>query len=138
MTTLTIDRSGLSLADLVITADGSSSYELESFAPGRVERENTLAESRWRDGGRITSSRKAVTAMALVVRCHGTDVDDALTLAAALEVALGDQLSFTITELTDSTSIDYDCMAASVDIARDPVLLEGSIIVVSASIPRQP
>jgi hypothetical protein len=137
MTTITIDRSGLSLADLVITSDGSSGIELVDFAPGQKQVDNTYAESAWRSGGKLTRSRARITAMRLVVRFEADTAAEAIDAAEELVQAL-EQWDYTITEDTGTTRIEYACMPASTEPGRDPVLLEAGILIVTASIPRQP
>jgi hypothetical protein len=138
MSILSINRSSLSQGDLDITADGSGRYELVSFTPGRVDRDNVYAESRWLDGAQMVSSRKRLATMNLVVRVHGDDAEDALDGADELTAALADQLRYTITEETGTALREYACLSATVDTGRDPVLLEAGIVVVTAIIPRQP
>lgn len=137
MTTITIDRSSLRLADLVITSDGSSGAELVDWAPGARQVDNTYAESRWRDGGKLTSSRARIATMTLVVRFEEATPADAIAAAEALVEAL-DQWGYVITENTGASEIDYSCMPATTQIGRDPVMLDEGIVVVTCSIPRQP
>lgn len=136
MTTLTIDQTSLSYSPLVITTDGSSDFELVSFAPGRVESDNTYAESPMLDGALLTQTRRQIVTMSLVVRC-GSGTVEAGANADNLIQALT-QFSYVITE--DSTPVywEYACMPASVEQGRDPLLLGDGFIIVTASIPRQP
>lgn len=129
----------LDIGAISITDDGSGDYELVSFGPGTVERENTLAESRWIDGGSLVSSRRRIATMNLVVRVTGSSLSEAETNTEALVAALdNDGTAFSMTEWTASTSTVWSCLPATVTVARDPIMMTADSYMVTASIPRQP
>lgn len=135
--TLTIDRTSLSLSALVVTSDGTSAAELVAWDPGRIERQVDFARSRWLPGGFPVSSRDEIVATSLAVRLEAADADAVLAIADAWVTAFG-QLNYTISEDTGTLVTVYECFPASVQVSRDPELLDVGIVVVTVSIPRQP
>jgi hypothetical protein len=137
--TLTIDRSSLGLLPLTINDSGTGTYVLTSFMPGAKSRDNSYAQSRWLDGGRLVSTRTEIVTMDMVVRINSTTVPLLLDAATVLETAL-DQFGYTITEAVSGavSTTTYTCMPASTSFPYDPVQFRRFTGLFTASIPRQP
>jgi hypothetical protein len=139
MLTLTIDRASIGLLPLTISDTGTGTYVLSAFTPGAKARDNTIATSRWLDGGQLVSTRVDILTMDMVVRINAASVSALKTAADALDAALG-QFDYTITETIAGalTPTVYTCMPASTSWPYDPVAFRAGTSLFTASIPRQP
>jgi hypothetical protein len=137
MISLSIDRGSLGLTPLTISDSGSGSLVLVSFSPGARQRDNVIAQSRWLDGGRLTSSRTEVVTLDAAIRINGSTISDIQTKADELDTALT-QFGYTLTQTAGSLVTTYTCLPASTALPYDPVLLRAGTSIFTASIPRQP
>jgi hypothetical protein len=141
MITLSIDRASLGLLPLAIgTARTAGTYQLAAngWNPGRVERDNAIATSRWLSGGKLVSTRTQVISLELTVRVWASSVANMRTMVDDLGDALG-QYSYQITETVAgalATNV-YDCMPASYSIESDPNQWRQFTTLFTASIPRE-
>lgn len=133
--TLTIENVDTPLSPIVIDTDGSTTYELVSFAPGRRTAVNKISDSTFVDGGVLISTRQDIVTMTLVIYVTGTSLSDLGDKITALGVLL-EQFGYTITD--SSTTETFTCLPASWERAYDPLLATEFMDSVSASIPRQP
>lgn len=141
MIALSIDRSSLGLLPLSIgTARTAGSYQLAAngWNPGRVQRDNAVATSRWLSGGKLVSTRNEIISLELTVRIWGTSVANMRTMIDDLGNALG-QYSYTVTETVTGalTTNVYDCMPASWAVESDPNQWRQFTTLFTASIPRE-
>ena len=138
--TLSIDRTSLSLSALVIPSTG---FELgEDFSPGGVQQQRALAESRFVDGAALTAVRRQMTQLAGTLRAVGTTPTGLQANEAVLLAALG-QFSFMVTwsEVGATTATytwtcqpaDVETKAGFVDYLRGMFVQEFAV-----TIPRQP
>ena len=137
---LAITRTLLSLGDLTISDTGTigtSGYVLISIDEGRTIVENTFAESRWIDGAALTSTRRPMTNLELLVRVQGTTVGDMMTNIAALKAAV-DQRTYTVTATGTAVDDPWTCSPATVGRAYDRLLMRKGADLLTLSIPRQP
>ena len=141
MISLSITRDALDTPALPLSlADsGTGTYVIVSFDPGVKARDNTIARSRWIDGGQLTSSRVDILTLDLVVRINAASTAAVIAAADTLDEALG-QFGYTITLTTTGalSTTDYTCMPATTALAWDPVQLRKYTALFTASIPRQP
>lgn len=144
MITLSISRDGLTVPALPLTigtARTAGSYQLTAngWNPGRVQRDNSIAQSRWLSGGALVSTRDEIVTLELTVRIWGSSVANMRSMVDDLGDALG-QWSYTITEtITGSLTPNvYACMPASWAIESDPNQWRQFTTLFTASIPRQP
>lgn len=91
--TLSIDRTSLSLGALVIPSSG---YELGAFDPGGVQWQRAFAESRFVNDGTLVAARRASTQLTGTIRTLGTSPSTLQTLEAALVAALS-QFTYAVT-----------------------------------------
>ena len=141
MITLSIDRSSLGLLPLAVgTARTSGSYQLAAngWNPGRVQRDNAVATSRWLSGGKLVSTRNEIISLELTVRIWGSSVANMRTMIDDLGNALG-QFSYTVTETIAGalTTNVYTCMPASWSVESDPNQWRQYTTLFTASIPRE-
>ena len=97
--TVTIDRSGLSLADLVIGSEGFSPYVIAAGGLGRIgrtPRDATATASPFIHGQLRTASVLEESSLPLTVRVTGTSAADLDAKVTALEDALN-QFVYTVT-----------------------------------------
>ena len=141
MISLSISRDSLTppLTPLSIADAGTGTYVLMSFNPGQRLRDNAIAESRWIDGGSLTSSKVGLLTMQMTLMIRAASLSALETAAADLDEALG-QFSYTITQTTAGalTTTTYTCMPASTSLDYDPALLRNSMGLFTATIPVQP
>lgn len=135
--TLSIDRTGLSLADLVITDDTGDFVLMPGFTVGGQSPENTYAESSWLDGGLLTGTRLALTAVDGIVRVAGTDAAGMLANIEELTAAV-QQFSFTAATIEGASTTTYDCSPASVRRLFNRFEMRQHRDLVAITIPRQP
>lgn len=140
---LSVDRSSLGLLPLSLTAATgrtAGSYQLAAngWNPGRVQRDNAVATSRWLSGGRLVSTRNEIISMELTVRIWGSSVANMRTMVDDLGNALG-QFSYTVAEYIDGalTPNIYTCMPASWSMESDPNQWRQYTTLFTASIPRE-
>jgi len=141
MITLSIDRSSLGLLPLSVgTARTAGTYQLSAngWNPGRVQRDNAIATSRWLSGGRLVSTRNEIISLELTVRVWGSSVANMRTMVDDLGNALG-QFSYTVTETVTGalTTNVYTCMPASWSVESDPNQWRQFTTLFTASIPRE-
>lgn len=141
MITLSIDRSSLALLPLAVgTARTAGSYQLTAngWNPGRVQRDNAVATSRWLSGGKLVSTRNEIISLELTVRIWGSSVANMRTMIDDLGNALG-QFSYQVTETVSGalTTNVYDCMPASWAVESDPNQWRQFTTLFTASIPRE-
>lgn len=143
MISLTISRDGLDVPALPLSIGTSrtpGSYQLAAngWNPGRVQRDNAIAQSRWLSGGKLISTRNEIITLDLTVRIWGTSVANMRTMVDDLGNALG-QFSYTITEQISGalTTNVYTCMPASWAIESDPNQWRQYTTLFTASIPRE-
>ena len=142
MITLSIDRASLGLLPLAVTNTGrtAGTYVLDAngWNPGRVQRDNAVATSRWLSGGKLVSTREEIISLELTVRVWGSSVANMRTMVDALGDALG-QYSYTVTEtITGALSTNvYTCMPASWAVESDPNQWRQFTTLFTASIPRE-
>jgi hypothetical protein len=139
--TLSIDRSSLGLLPLSVgTARTAGTYQLTAngWNPGRVQRDNAIATSRWLSGGRLVSTRNEIISLELTVRVWGSSVANMRTMVDDLGNALG-QFSYTVTETVTGalTTNVYTCMPASWSVESDPNQWRQFTTLFTASIPRE-
>jgi hypothetical protein len=139
--TLSIDRSSLGLLPLSVgTARTAGTYQLSAngWNPGRVQRDNAIATSRWLSGGRLVSTRNEIISLELTVRVWGSSVANMRTMVDDLGNALG-QFSYTVTETVTGalTTNVYTCMPASWSVESDPNQWRQFTTLFTASIPRE-
>jgi len=139
--TLSIDRSSLGLLPLSVgTARTAGTYQLTAngWNPGRVQRDNAIATSRWLSGGRLVSTRNEIISLELTVRVWGSSVANMRTMVDDLGNALG-QFSYQITETVTGalTTNVYTCMPASWSVESDPNQWRQFTTLFTASIPRE-
>ena len=87
MIALSISRDSLGLLPLSIADSGTGTYVLIAMEPGRKERANAVAESRWLPGGTLASSRLTVLTFDLSVRIYAATVPALQQAAADLDEA---------------------------------------------------
>ena len=141
MITLSIDRASLGLLPLSVgTARTAGSYQLTAngWNPGRVQRDNAIATSRWLSGGRLVSTRNEIISLELTVRVWASSVANMRTMVDDLGNALG-QFSYTVTETVTGalTTNVYTCMPASWSVESDPNQWRQFTTLFTASIPRE-
>ncbi len=140
MVTITINRFSLGLSNLVINDSGSSAdtYSLmRDFSDGDIKRENTIAKSRWRDGGTLTSSRKDMSELRFTVRVSAGSVASTLTAIRTLREAL-DQWGYEVYVDEGGVRTTYTCLPADTKRSHDPNLMRRGMDYVEVTIPRQP
>jgi hypothetical protein len=128
----------LTVGAIAITTDGSSAYELMAWDPGPSPVENMISESKHLPGGVLISTRVKTTVASLTVYVTGSDLDDAYTKVIALQDELNPGAMFDLVEEFDSTTLTYDCFPATTHIPRDPILMEENILLLTATIERNP
>jgi len=136
--TLTIGRASLGDQPLVITDDGTGVYNLmRDFNAGGVEVDNVIAESRWQDGGQLTSTRRKITEIGGTIRVSAGSVAGTVAAIDTLAEALN-QFGFTVVLQQETAVVEYTAMPASWQRAFDPVEMRHGADLVNVSIPRQP
>lgn len=141
--TVTIDRSSLSLADLVIDTEGFSTYAVSVDGLGRVgktPRETFADASPFVHGQLRTAVVREESALTLLVTVNGTSASDLATKVAALEDAL-DQFVYTVTVAVDGVSkawTAYQATTQSVDGLEKPERWAAFFDDLSISIPVYP
>lgn len=132
----------LGVGGLIIGSDGASNMEIQSWDPGPRTRANDYSLSKHLPGGALTSSREEIATAQLVVRCTGLDgsINDAWSVACEVEAVLGNGgAMWVLAEDFGTTTVIYQCFpATSIAILRDPPLMADGILLVTATIPRQP
>src|SRR3954468_11821794 len=104
--TVTIDRSGMSLSDLVIDTDGFGTYYLDKAGLGRVgrtPRETFAAPSPFVHGQLRTAVGLEESALVIVVRVQAATSSALATAVAALEDALF-QFIYEVTVVVDGVT----------------------------------
>lgn len=91
-TTLTIDRTSLSLSALVVPSSG---FELGAFNPGTVTWQRAFAESRFVHDGALIAARRQSTQATATLRATGAS-PSALQANEALLVAALSQFNYTV------------------------------------------
>lgn len=125
-------------ATAISVADsGHSGYVLASWQPGRVERENQVAVSRFVDGGALTATRSAITTIDASIYAYGTSYAHLMGMIDTLGSALG-QFGYTITETYSGGSAVHTCLPGNYAVDYNPSLLRANMAVIAVSIPRQP
>ena len=141
MLTLSIDRSTLGLLPLSIVdnlSPGTPGIAIMSWNPGQSVADNSIATSRWIDGGALTSRRRDIISMDAVFRVEGSSLANLVTRCDELTAAL-DQWGYTITETPlGGSPLAYTCMPANFGRAYNSELMRHSIDLVNASVPRMP
>jgi hypothetical protein len=122
---------------LTINDSGRSGYVLTALNPGRIDRDNTYAESRWMDGAALVSSRTTLTALDVGVQVWGTSLADLFSKVTTFGSVVGND-AYTVTAAYSGGSTVYTAMPASYSVEYDPSLLRNFMAVITASIPRQP
>lgn len=92
-TSLSIDRTSLSLGALVVPSSG---FELGTFAPGGMAWQRTFAESRFVNDASLVSARRITTTATGTIRATGSSPSTLQTNEAALIAALS-QFTYTVT-----------------------------------------
>ena len=138
-----ISRSSLSLADLVITGDGSGPYSLTDTGlarPGRTVRATFADVSPHVEGQLMTQAVRDITSLPLEVIVSGSSSADLVGLLDALDAALF-QFRYTTTVTSDGTDVTWPSLPTSFDIVGGSVLYSRRsqfFEVVSFTIPVQP
>lgn len=138
MISLSIDRSSLGITALTISDDGTGTFTLmPGFSAGASVPINVVAESRWQDGGVLTSSRRDLTSLDMTLRINGGGVWSVNAATAELATAL-DQFSYTVTVNEGGYAWTYQAMPATWRrlYVRDELRRGRDLVTVS--IPRQP
>jgi hypothetical protein len=136
---LSIDRSSIGLLPLTVADTGTTGAVIVAWQPKSKDRDNTVARSRWLSGGSLVSTRDEIVGMTLAVQLWATTpalLDQAVD---TWDAALG-QFAYQITETTTGalTPKVYDCQPASWSVDNDPVMIRAGLVILTASIPRQP
>ena len=138
MISLTISRASLGLTPLVINDVTPGVYTItREFNPGRIDVDNVVAESRWQDGGLLTSSRRKITELTGTIRVSAGSLPGTVTAIDALAAALN-QFAYTVTLQQGSVVTEYVCMPASWQRAFDSVQMRAGADLMTVTIPRQP
>lgn len=138
MIALSVSRTSLGLVPLTVSDVTGAGATLRDWNPGVADREVVIARSKWAPGGVATRTRDDVVLMKLELYLRGGSLAASRVLAETWSAALG-QLDYTITEtVTGGTPRPYAAMPASVLLDDDPDYLRNGIVIVSASIPRNP
>lgn len=138
-----IDRSGLSLSDLVIDSDPTSTYTFAQGGVGRVgvsPRETFATDSAFVDGRMRTSVVRDESSLPGIVIVQGASWSAVDTAVTALETALW-QFIYTLTEVKDGVSKVWTAYPATVGAADGVVTvdnIEQFYTVVSLGIPVYP
>lgn len=113
--TVSIDRSDLSLAALVISGDGSGTYSLTDRGLGRpaiTPRITNMPDSRDVEGSEILSAVKEQTALPLEVLVQATSTAALDAAIDALDAALW-QLQYDVTVTIDGVAKVWHCTPAA-------------------------
>ena len=138
MITVTISRSSIGLTPLVISDTPPGVYTLlRDFNVGKSEADNTVAESRWQDGGLLTSTRRNITEIEMLVRVSAGSVAGTVAALDALADAL-DQFDYQVTVQQGTSSKTYRCMPANWERSFDPVQMKNNADIIRITMPRQP
>lgn len=140
MMTITINRFALGMPNLTINDSGSPSdtYTLmREYDSGEVEYDNTIAKSRWRDGGTLTSSRKEMSEIVFTVKVDAGSLSQTVAAIRSLREAVG-QWGYEVYVDEGGQRTTYTCMPANTRRAHDPVLMRSGADYVTVTIPRQP
>lgn len=122
--TVTIDRSGLSLSDLVIDSSLTATYTLAEGGLGRIgiaQRETFADDSAWVDGRMRVAVVKEESALPLVVRVQASTSSALDTAVVALETALC-QFTYTVTMVVDGVSKVWTAYPAAIGGADDGLI----------------
>lgn len=112
---VTIDRSGLSLTDLVIDTEGFNTYYIDKAGLGRVgrsPRETLATASPFVHGQARTSVVWEEASLPLTVRVQGTSSSALDTALTALDVALS-QFVYEVTVVMDGVTKVYTAYPAT-------------------------
>lgn len=138
MLTISIDRASLGLLPLTISDDGTGTYTLmPGFDAGTSTPENSIAESRWLDGGVLVASRRNVTQVSMLVRVDGPTANALQSNIAALAQAL-DQFDYSVRIVEGSTTTTLTCMPATWRRVYNADEMRRGRDLVVVTIPRQP
>ena len=112
--TLSIDRTSLSLSPLVVPSTG---FELGAFDPGGVQWQRAFAESRFVNDSALISARRSSTQLTGTIRTLGSSPGSLQTLEAALVAALS-QFTYAVTWTETGTAnavYTWTCWPADID-----------------------
>jgi hypothetical protein len=139
MISVSISRASLGLTPLAIgdTSAGSVYTLMRDFNTGKVEADNTYAESRWQDGALLTSSRRKITEIAMLVRVTAGSVPGTVAAIAALADAI-DQFDYEVTVQQQTYVNVYRCSPASWERVFDATQMRNGADLLHITIPRQP
>ena len=110
---------------------------MPGFNAGASVPVNVIAESRWQDGGVLTSSRRDVTSLDMTLRINGGGLWNVNAYTAELAAAL-DQFSYTVSVNESGYLWTYSAMPATWRRLYDRDELRRGRDLVVVSIPRQP
>lgn len=137
MIQVSISRTSLGLPPLVMEDSGTGTYTImPGFSTGPSDADNVIAESRWQNGGVLTSTRRNITQLVMNVRviAAGVGMVSAVnTLAAAVE-----QFGYTVTVVEGGVSSTYTCLPANWRRLFDERAMLSGRDYVALVIPRQP
>jgi len=115
LATVTIDRTSLSLSDLVIDSEGFGTYYIDKAGlgrPGTAWDETFADDSPWIDGRVRTAAKKQETTLPLTVRVQAESSAALDTAVAALEAAL-EQFVYEVTVTVDGVAKTYRAYVGS-------------------------
>jgi len=140
---VSISRTSMSLADLVITGDGTGPYSLTAAGlgqPGRTVRATFADASIHAEGQLMTQAVRDITSLPLEVIVQGSSSANLATLLDALDNALF-QFRYDTTVTIDGASKTWHSLPTSFDILGGSVLYgrrSEFLEIVSFTIPVQP
>jgi hypothetical protein len=126
LASVTIDRSNLSLSDIVIDSEGFNTYYIDKAGLGRVgraPRETFADDSPWINGRFRTAVVLEESELVLTVRVQSTTSSGLDTALDALEDALA-QFVYTVTVAVDGVSKTYTAYPATIQSTDGLVAVE--------------
>lgn len=139
-TSLVIDRSSLSLADLTIGTDPSASYWIASDGIGRpgIIIDRTYASARGYHGDVLVDARKQQSTLPLRVYVNGSSAAQVQTRLETLQTAV-QQFAYTVTVTVDDAVTVWPCdMADFPEWVYDSGQVKAGLQPVPLSIPVYP
>lgn len=124
--TLTVDRSSISLSDLVIDSEGfSGDYTLLTYEEPDTSPRVATARSPYVHGELVTGYTLDTSTMVFGVRVEGVGTAGLETKVQALRRALCRQASFTITRVLDGETQVWSCQPAGM--TRQGAVVKGDV-----------